>query len=322
MSTSRTTCTKRSNESVFVKKLTFDFPSLRISTVEAGQNETGLTLVQFDRPISAVCDIRGGAAAVRESSSIDELNSDGVADAIVLAGGSSFGLEAASGVMAKILQSRNNSTNFMDIPCVPSAIVYDFRNRTDKTLYPTRELGALAYDRLEKNSVKIGRVGGGANVWVGKYLSHLSAEQSGQGAAFTEVNGIKVLAITVVNALGNIVDMNGQIRLGSLDQANGLRKDVYSELIAKKSSPAEMGNTTISLIVTNARLSRPELKRLAVMAHTNMARVIDPFHTPWDGDTLFACTTAEADLNEQFSMFDLGIVAARTMQNAVLSIIE
>jgi L-aminopeptidase/D-esterase-like protein len=299
-----------------VKKLHFDFPSLQISTVEAGQFETGVTLVKFARPVTAVCDIRGGAAAVRESSSIDELSTDGVADAIVLAGGSSFGLEAASGVMSKILAERQGSTNFVDIPCVPSAIVYDFRNRTNKTLYPTRELGELAYDKLEKGHVKIGRVGAGANVFVGKYLSHLSPEQAGQGASFLEVNGIKILAITVVNALGNIVDFDGNIRLGSLDPKNHTRKDMCTELLAAKSAPMARGNTTISLIVTNARLTRPELKRLAVMAHSNMARVIDPFHTPWDGDTLFACTTDEVDLNDQFSMFDLGIVAAKTMQKS------
>lgn len=322
MNTLKTISTKYYNERTGVKKISFDFPSIKIASVEAGHSETGVTLIKFDRAVSAVCDIRGGAAVVRESSSIDELSTDGVADAIVLAGGSSFGLEAASGVMSKILVERKGSTNFNDIPCVPSAIVYDFRNRIDKTLYPNRELGELAYDRLEQNSVRIGKSGAGANVWVGKYLSHLSAERSGQGAAFMEIQGIKALGITVVNALGNILDFEGNIRLGSLDVATNLRKDVYSELLAAKTSPASRGNTTISLIVTNARLTRPELKRLAVMAHSNMARVINPFHTPWDGDTLFACTTNEVDLNQHFSMFDLGIVAAKTMQDAVLSIVD
>lgn len=303
-----------------MKKLNFDFPSIKLATLEAGESETGLTLVRFPRAIPAVCDIRGGSAVVRESSSLEELNTDGVADAIVLAGGSSFGLDAASGVMKKILGERGNSTNFVDIPAVPAAIVYDFVKRSNKTLYPTREMGEQAFDMLATNSIGIGRVGAGANVRVGKYLSHLSSEQSGQGAAFASFGDIKLLCITVVNALGNVVDFNGKVRLGSL-HADGSRKDMCEELLRARSAPHDRGNTTISLIVTNARMSRTDLKRLAVMAHTNMARVIDPFHTPWDGDTLFAATTEEVDLNESFSAFDLGVLASKTMQKAVLSIL-
>lgn len=303
-----------------MKKLNFDFPSIKLATTEDAGGQTGVTLVKFDRAIPTVCDIRGGAAAVRESSSIDELSTDGVADAIVLAGGSSFGLEAASGVMKKILEERSFSTNFVDIPCVPSAIVYDFRNRIDKALYPDREMGEQAFGLLERNSLKIGAVGAGANVWVGKYLAHLKGEKAGQGAAFMEVNGVKILAITVLNALGNILDMNGNIIAGSLDEDTGERKDMATELVNVKSQPEARGNTTISMIVTNAKLSRSELKRIAVMAHTNMARVIDPFHTPWDGDVLFASSTEDIELPSNVTSFDLGVLASRTMQNAVLSV--
>ncbi len=163
-------------------------------------------------------------------------------------------------------------------------------------------------------------MGAGANVWVGKYLAHLKGEKAGQGAAFMEVNGVKILAITVLNALGNIVDFNGNVIAGSLDDATGTRKDMASELVKSKQGSEARGNTTISMIVTNARLSRPELKRMAVMAHTNMARVIDPFHTPWDGDALFATSTEEIDLPSDVTSFDLGVLASRTMQNAVLSV--
>lgn len=305
-----------------MKTLYFDFPGIQCSTVESPELDTGLTLVCFDQPAFAAVDIRGGAVACREASSIEELNSDGVVDAIVLAGGSTYGLEAASGVMKKLFEQRNYSSAFQDIPCVPSAIVYDFRDRKDKKAYPNREMGELAFEQLKRNQLNSGRAGAGANVHVGKALAHLQFEKAGQGVHFFEHQGIKILAITVVNAMGNILDENGRVVRGSLDSSMGQRKHISHEWLSKNSTAQNQGNTTISLLVTNAKLDRLQLKRLAVMTHTGMARMIEPFHTPWDGDCLFAVSTAEKDLHEKMNLLDLSIQSVSCMQTAILNCFE
>lgn len=280
-----------------------------------------MTLLNFPGGAVAAIDVRGGAAAVREQSCVDELSSFGTIDALVLAGGSSYGLEAASGVMRRILGERKFSTNFMDIPSVPSAIVYDFRGRTDHE-YPDREMGERAFDLKKKNEIVFGRAGAGANIYVGKMLSHLSAERSGQGASFFEHQGMKFFAVTAVNALGNILDHSGQVIAGSLDPKTGQRVAIADYLMNSNPSTIEKGNTTISALVTNVKLQRLELKRLAIMVHTAMGRVIEPFHTPNDGDTLFVVSTDTFDMPAGFSTVQMGAIASRVMQNAVISSVK
>jgi L-aminopeptidase/D-esterase-like protein len=301
-----------------MKTLYFDFSGVRFSTCESAHLDTGLSLVAFDRACLTAADIRGGAVASREISSIDELNSDGAADAIVLAGGSTYGLEATSGVMKKLFEHRNYSSDFQDIPCIPSAIVYDFRDRKDKKTYPNREMGESAFDQLKRNQLNYGRAGAGANVHVGKCLPHLQYEKAGQGAHFFEHQGIKILALTVVNAMGNILDESGRVVRGSLDSNTGQRKHISPEWLLKNTTNQNQGNTTISLLITNAKLDRLQLKRLAVMTHSGMARMIEPFHTPWDGDCLFAVSTAEKDLHEKMNLMDLSVQSIRCMQTAIL----
>jgi L-aminopeptidase/D-esterase-like protein len=305
-----------------MEHLKFEFPGLRIGCAEYENGPTGCTVFAFDEPALAALDVRGGAAAVRESTCIDEMNAEGVLDALVLAGGSTYGLEAASGVAAEIFKQRQGDVSFAKIPVVPAAIVYDFRER-QSNVWPDRELGARAFLAARAGGIAIGRVGAGRNVSVGKIFGSTRAEWAGQGAAFLQIDGVRLLAVTAVNAIGNVINEHGEVLAGSRDPATGKRWDASQAVLESGSLAAgampNKGNTTISALITDAALDRLALKRLAVMAHTAMSRAIDPFHAPTDGDVLFAVSTAAAPLPEGFALSRLGMVAGRLMQDAVRS---
>jgi L-aminopeptidase/D-esterase-like protein len=303
----------------------FNFDEVKIGVAEyslAQGGPTGTTVIYFPSGATGAIDTRGGAAAVREASSIDELNTWAWVDAIVFAGGSTYGLEAASGVAAEILKIRKNSTHFNDIPSVPSAIVYDFSGRKGHQ-YPDKKLGQNAFNNLKVGQINTGKSGAGVNTTVGKFLGGDFSQSAGQGAAFYESHGIKILAITVVNAMGNITDGKGNILRGSFDKKLNRHLDIETETLKKwnskeTNSNEEKGNTTITAIITNVKLERHELKRLAVASHTSMARYIQPFHTQSDGDTLFALTTNTFEKPKDFSLTGLGIVVSKVLGDAVL----
>jgi 6-aminohexanoate-oligomer endohydrolase len=250
----------------------YDFSDFRVGTAEYEKGPTGCTVFYFPKGAHAAIDIRGGSAAVRESSSLTEENAWGWIDALVFAGGSTYGLEAASGVAKEILKDRK-SVDFDSIPSVPAAVVYDFRNRKN-FLYPDLELGARAFKKARTNSVSVGRFGAGANVSVGKLLDSSGAETSGQGAAFFSIDSYKFFALTVVNALGNVLDFQGNILLGSKDSKSGNRLnilEVLKSLPLERSKTSSTGNTTLTVLITNAPLERGELRRVAIASHTAMA---------------------------------------------------
>jgi 6-aminohexanoate-oligomer endohydrolase len=302
--------------------LNYNFDDFLVGTAENPKGPTGATVFVFPRGALAAIDVRGGAAAVREQSSIEEGNSWGLIDAVVLAGGSTYGLDAASGVMREILKQRGNKVDFDSIPSVPAAIVYDFSGRSN-ALFPDADLGAEAFRNAIKNSVKIGPYGGGANVTVGKFFGREYGEKSGQGAAFYESEGVKIFALSVVNAVGNVMNDDGTVLAGSKDPKTGARLSIPQTLLKKPGASfgdVTLGNTTISILITNAKLDRGDLKRLAIMVHTGMARAIEPFHTASDGDTLFVVSTyakGSTAPDKEVSVTRIGTLAGAVMQDAV-----
>jgi len=296
--------------------LTTNFENLEVGVASNPAGPTGTTVIHFPKGAIGAMDMRGGAVAVREGSSVDENNTWGWLDALVLSGGSTLGLEAADGVMSEIIKMRGGQVKFDTIPAVPAAIVYDFTGRKTST-YPDKELGAKAFLARQKNKVPYGRVGGGTHVSVGKWFDELKPESSGQGAAYFEKNGIKILVISVVNAVGNILDKQGNIIRGSLDEKTGERVDISSRILEKLESTPIQGNTTITAVITNVKFDRLELKRIATMAHTSMAQVISPFHTPWDGDVLFSISTRELEKPAKFEAANAGVIASDLLKTAV-----
>ncbi len=298
------------------KMLTTNFQNLEVGVATNPAGPTGTTVIHFPRGAIGAIDMRGGAVAVRESSSIDENNTWGWLDALVLSGGSTLGLEAADGVVQEIIKLRGGQVKFDTIPAVPAAIVYDFTGR-ETTTYPDKELGAQAFKARQKNKVPYGQIGGGTHVSVGKWFKEFKSERAGQGAAYYEKNGVKILVITVLNAVGNILDENGKVIKGSLNEETGERINIAEHVKEKLESEPVQGNTTITAVITNIKFDRLELKRLAVMAHTSMAKVIDPFHSPWDGDALFAISTQESSKPEKFDVANAGVIASDLLRTAV-----
>ncbi len=301
---------------IFKEKVSYRIPGLQTSSVSDDKNETGCTLMYFPNGAVGAVDVRGGSPAAREEGAIGELNISSWVDAIMLCGGSTYGLEAASGVMRKLHQKKQYSTHFDHIPCIPTACVYDFRQR-DTYTYPDVAMGEKAFEQLQSSFIEKGRVGGGTHTWVGKVLKDHQAERGGQGAHFVEVDGCGILAVTVTNPLGNVLNFQGEVIAGSLN-AQGKRQSIanYDE-----ETQVERGNTTISCLITNAQLSRLELKRLAVMVHTSMGRVIEPFHTPYDGDVLFA-VIPNGEHVEVKDFLKFSSKCALAMQTAVISAVQ
>ena len=314
-------------------ELHFDFSNLRIGSVTQESGPTGCTVFHFPRGATAAVDVRGGSAALREASLLDPLSTWAGIDALVLAGGSTYGLEAASGVMQAFLESRAHSTHFNDIPSVPSAVVYDFAGRTN-SLYPDAALGRRGFESARENVIQTGRVGAGRNVAVGKVFGRGGSEPGGQGAAFLITpSGYRLLAVTIVNALGNITDLQGKTIRGSRDPETGERhalSEIYinPELQKRLATPrarpeAAGGNTTLSCLLTDAPLDRLELQRIAAMGHTAMARVIEPFHTPYDGDALFAISVPGEEpsvpADRTGLVMELGTLGGRLLCQAVLN---
>lgn len=293
--------------------LEFDFPGLEIGVAEYDEGPTGCTV--FHLPGGAACstDIRGGSPGI--------LGPYEFVHAICLAGGSLYGLEAATGVAAELFARRDYATGWMDIPVVAGAIVFDYGPR-ENAVYPDKALGRAALSAARPGVFPLGARGAGRAVTVGKGIDFAYRESSGQGGAFKQIGPAKVAVFTVVNAVGAIVDREGGVVRGNRDPESGERLDYLTALerrLAGGEAPRPLpGNTTLTVVVTNQRLDARELRQLGRMVHTSMARAIQPFHAFHDGDILYAVTTAEVE-HATLDATALGVVASEVAWDAVLT---
>jgi len=305
--------------------LTFDFPEVRIGIAERQEGPTGVTVFLFPERVSGVVDTRGGAPG---NSMTEPLHSSfgKYISAIAFCGGSAYGLEAASGVAAGLLRSGVASHRWGEIAIVPAAVVYDFKGRQN-AIYPDKELGLAALEAARDSWFPMGAHGAGSFVHCGSYFGESFMERSGQGAAFRELGSTRLAVFTVVNARGAIVDRAGRVVLGNRNPGTGLRTSIPEDLDAGRqvANPNQLAgslteNTTLTLVITNRVLGRDQLQRLAIETHASMARVIQPFHTSRDGDTLFAVTTAACDADDP-SPADLAVYTSELARDAVLTCI-
>ncbi len=282
------------------RNLITDVPGLRVGQAEDMALRTGVTVVLPDSPVRTVVDIRGGAPGTRETDALD-LSSLGVkADAIVISGGSAFGLDAASGVMAWLsAQGRGFELRpgTPRIPIVPAAVIFDFAGDTKfaPETNPYARLGQQAVAGAREDFA-LGNAGAGVGATAG-------AHKGGLGSASGVIDEtLHVGALVVVNAVGSPLipgtDVFWAFALEQGDEFGGRRltgplPEMVLDLPRDGKGRAAAGtNTTIAIIATDADLSPAELKRVAIMATDGLARAIRPVHTPFDGDTLFALTTA------------------------------
>ena len=297
--------------------LTFDVPGLEIGVAEYRDGPTGCTVFHFPAGAAMAVDIRGGSAAV-----VGE--NYGWAHAICLAGGSIYGLEAVSGVAAELFARRGYSTAPENLGVAAGAIVYDYGARGN-AIYPDLALGRAALRFAKPGRFPTGGRGAGCSVTVGSGFGFGRGEPAGQGAAFRQLGPVKVAVFTVVNAMGVIVDRRGQVVRGNFDPETGTRASIVDKIEARVRSlddavrPDVLGrNTTLTVVVTNRRLDHRQLRQFGRQVHASMARAIQPFHTPYDGDVLFAVTTDEVE-SEELNELVLGVVASELAWDAVLS---
>jgi L-aminopeptidase/D-esterase-like protein len=296
--------------------LRFDFSGLEIGVAEYEEGPTGCTVFYFPDGASTAIDIRGG--------SVGTIGNYEWNHAICLAGGSLYGLEAATGVAAELFARRDYSTNFEHIALVSGAIIYDYPPRRN-AIYPDKRLGRAAIKAAVAGAFPLGRRGAGCSASVGKGFDFTQGESSGQGGAFRQVGVTKVAAFTVVNALGAIVNQQGEVVKGHVDAKTGRRHhsidDLERRLAKLERLDPPQGNTTLTVVVTNQKVAAYSLKQLARQVHTSMGRAIQPFQTVFDGDTLYAVTTNEVE-NPDLPEIALGVVASEVVWDAVLSIVD
>ncbi len=284
---------------------------------------TGVTCILANRAVGGVS-VRGGAPGTRETDMLRADKSQGFVDAIVLSGGSAFGLEAACGV-TKFLAERGIGFPAGDkiVPLVAQAILFDLN--APEVHYPDKDMGyaaAVAADRSDGKNIEFGSVGAGRGATVGKILGAGGACKSGIGGATLIFNDVFVTAVVAVNALGDVFDHktgeelagarlpNGKFLNTPESLMNGFFAAQLAALAMKKSSGT---NTTIGCVMTNAALDKTHVNKLAEISHDGLAMSIRPVHTDADGDTLVALSKGDKSL-------DYNIVAALAVEATALAV--
>ena len=290
--------------------LELDFPGLEVGVAEYAEGPTGCTVFHFPKVASLQIDVRGGSPGING----EYLT---VINAICFAGGSQYGLEASTGVAAELFARRGYSTKWMDIALVSGAIIFDY-GRRQNAIYPDKQLGRAAVRALRPGAFPMGAHGAGCSATAGHGDS---AESSGQGGAFRVVGKTRIAVFTVVNAYGGIVDRAGKVVRGNRD-AQGQRQHAAQVLAAGGAyyPPTEprSRNTNLTLVATDQRLDHLQLRSIARQVHASMARAIQPFHTRWDGDILYACSTQSVD-DPALDEVSLGVAASELAWDAVLA---
>ncbi len=284
------------------------------------ERPTGCTAILVDGDAVGGVSQRGGAPGTRETDLLDPLNMVDKVNAVVLAGGSAFGLEAATGAV-RWLEEHNIGwpAGPSKVPIVPAAILFDLGVGGNPKIRPTADCGYKAAEAATTGAVQEGSVGAGAGATVGKFGGAGRSTKSGIGtASITLPNGLVVAALVAVNAVGDIVDpATGKIVAGVRNPDNTFadaRKILRSGAGAQPPRAGE--NTTIGLVATNAKLTKSQATRMALMADDGYARAISPAHTNGDGDTIFSLATGRWNGTADITI--IGALAAEAMADAVV----
>lgn len=267
-------------------------PGIAVGHAEVEGGGSGCTVVLG--PFRAAAQVVGLATGSRETGTLDLEHLVPRIDALLLTGGSAFGLAAADGVMQWLAErGRGYETRVAPVPIVPSAVIYDL---SDDVPRPGAATGYAACEAASTGAVAWGRVGAGAGATVGKLGGRGGAAPGGVGSATARVGDVEIGALAVVNALGNVVDDRGEIVAGARGP-DGAWLDLRAALAAMARTTREelLTNTTLCVVATSLPFGRTDLARLARMAATALPRRITPVHTPFDGDIVFALSTAAGE---------------------------
>jgi len=289
-----------------------DIPGIKVGVATNLEAATGVTVVLAEAGARAAVDVRGSAPGTRETDLLRPGQLVEQVQAIVLAGGSAFGLEAAGGVMRYLEEKKRGfAIGPYYVPIVPAAILFDL-TVGDGAVRPDADMGFRACLEATDGPVPAGSVGAGSGATVGKIYGPDGAVKSGQGSAACRIGDLIIAALVVVNAFGDVYDRRGNLLAGPRNPATGKMERTVELLMGGEKSGAP-GNTTLGIVATNANLPKEALQKVAQMAHDGLARTINPVHTMWDGDTIFSLSVGgqEADVNL------VGIAAAEAVAAAV-----
>jgi L-aminopeptidase/D-esterase-like protein len=285
---------------------------------------TGCTVILAEKGATAGVDVRGSAPGTRETDLLDPINTVQQVHAIVLSGGSAYGLVTADGVM-RYLEEKGIGFAIGGgvVPIVPGAILFDL-SVGDFRIRPDASCGYAAAKAAGTGAVEEGNVGAGAGATVGKMGGMKRAMKGGLGSAsITLPDGLVVAALVAVNARGNIVDPStGKMVAGTRTEDGKSIGDIHAMMRdgAHEFEALPLQNTTLGVVATNARLTKAQAKKIAEMAHDGFARAIVPAHTSGDGDTIFALATGTRA--GDVSTDRIGALAADAMVEAILRAIR
>jgi L-aminopeptidase/D-esterase-like protein len=276
-----------------------DIPGITVGHASDAHAATGCTVVVCRQGAVGGVDVRGAAPGTRETDALRPMTLVERVHAVLLTGGSAFGLAAADGVVRYLEeQGIGFDVAVAKVPIVPAAVIFDLM-LGGATVRPTAEMGYAATRAASRGPVEEGSVGAGCGATVGKLLGMRSAMKGGVGTwAVNLPGGVIVGALVVVNAFGDVLDEHtGQVLAGARDPATGRFLNTADALIRGQRAPAFTANSTLGVVATNAALTKEQANKLAQLGHDGLARVISPVHTMIDGDTIFALSigTAKAD---------------------------
>jgi L-aminopeptidase/D-esterase-like protein len=284
------------------------------------ERPTGCTVVLAQPSATGAVEVRGGAPGTRETDLLAPDNSIDKVDAIVLSGGSAFGLDTAAGVM-RFLGEKNvgYATSAGVVPIVPAAILFDLAVGNRPEIRPDASCGYEAARQAKAGPVEEGSVGAGAGATVGKLFGPTRAMKGGLGtAALRTPDGLIVGALVAVNSVGTVVEPRTSRPVAGVRTADGKSlEDPFALVRMGVASPGPAREaTTIGVVATNATLTKTQALKVVEMAHDGLARVIVPSHTPADGDTLFALATGA--LGREVNVGAVGGLAAEAVAEAIV----
>ncbi len=300
-----------------------DVGNLRVGHASDYTNKTGCTVILFDSPTVAGVDVRGSAPSTKDTDLLRPTFSMPEVHAILLTGGSSFGLEASMGVM-KYLEEEGKGfdVGVAKIPIVPAAVIYDL-SYGNPMVRPDIKMGIEACKASSYKPFKRGSVGAGTGATVGKIFGMEHASKGGVGTAILNLHdNIKVGAIVVVNAFGDVINQRTNTILASPKDENGNFLNTYEcqKKGIKSKSAFNFKNTTIGVVSCNCKLTKEEANRVSTLAQNGIAKAISPAHTSLDGDTIFATGLINTDLRCSVDL--IGNAAAEAVELAIFDAIE
>lgn len=299
-----------------------DIEGIKIGHAQDDIGATGCTVLICEEGAAAGVDVRGGSPGTRETDLLNPVQMIQKINAVVLSGGSAFGLDASAGVM-EYLENRNvgHDVGVTKVPIVCQAVIFDLICGDMKSR-PDKDMGLAACIDSERYNENVnGNVGAGTGATVGKLKGPQFAMKGGLGTYAVQVGDLKIGAVVAVNCLGDVINPeNGEIIAGALNEDLSTFVNTEKMMISMYDVKKDTfnGNTTIGVVVTNADLTKAESNKVSSMAHNAYGRTMRPAHTMFDGDTIFTMATGKVKCDVNVA----GLLAVKVMEEAIMRAIK